>query len=140
MKIVKRVFFVLLTLSMVVCMSSEVFAAAGYVDTTYYGRLSGIITQSGTALKTTTAVTENKYSGYLYTTIEVTDGYNTHISTSKYHSAAGALSLTNTTEMVTIIRSVAVPGYASYAPEIRGGTKVGAYKTIGCKIDSSVFE
>lgn len=140
MKHTKKIVSLLLALMLLISVPISASAYTEREQTSYYGWLRGTISQSGTVLNTTTSVTSNTHGGTLYTKIKVTDGVSTNISTSTYKSSAGALTLSNSTQMVTIIRSVAVPGYAAYTPEIRGGDEVGHWFVIDFAVDSSAFD
>lgn len=139
MKFRKKALCALLAFAVIICMPIEAFAIVRNKATDNYGTLSGSITQSGTVLNTTTMVTENNHGGTLYTKIKVTDAIDTTISSSTYRSLPRDLTLVNSTQMRTIIRSVVVPGYAAYTPEIRGGSEVGDFFTISFLVDSSAF-
>lgn len=139
MKLTKKVVSLLLALTLLLGAPIHASAYTEREQTTHYGWLRGTITQAGTILNTTTSVTSNTYNGTLHTKVKVTDGIDTTISTSTYKSSAGALTLSRSIQMVTIIRAVAVPGYAAYTPEIRGGDEVGHWFVIDFEVDSSAF-
>lgn len=108
-------------------------------QTDNYGFLSGSVSQSGTALNTSVSVTSNLYNGTLHVKGEITDGVDTSISTFEVGSAAGVKTFKYTNYMVSIIRSVAKPGYAFTTEEVRGGAKVGDFVYNNISLDSSYF-
>ena len=130
----------LLSFVIMILLSVSVFAAGFAVKVTdNYGTLRGTMSQSGVYLNTFTSVTQNQYDGTLHTIIQVTDAWNTVIFNSHYVSSTGALSMSNSTRMVTIIRTVAYPNAAFATHEVRGGDKDGDWTDTGISIDPTPF-
>ena len=108
-------------------------------QTDSYGYLTGSVSQSGTVLNTSVTVDSNNYSATLRIYGQITDGIDTTISSFSAVSPTGATSLEKTVQMISIIRSVAKPGYAFTTDEVRGGSKEGDYISINMSLDSSYF-
>lgn len=139
MKASRWIVFLMCTAMVIACLPIAAFAVTRSKSTSNYGTLSGTINQSGTSLTTTTSVSENEHGGYLHTILTFADGNNTTLYSSHYVGGYGERSLTNTPNMVGIIRAAVYPSYVFYCAEIRGGTMVGdtLYQTF--PVDTSVF-
>lgn len=133
--------FIPVMLTLILC-CSLVFPASAIVNgkqTNYYGYLSGEARQNGVYLQTSANVTSNNYGGTLHLYGDISDGYNTYISSYHYQSNAGALSKSASVYMTSIQKAVAKPGFAATTEEIRGGTKTGDYVFVNININSSYF-